>query len=502
MKPKAVNRRVSDRMLAVLCVLLLVMSLVPLYVLALYNHPFYDDFGFSIRIHHVWNETGSVLEAVKEAWQNMQDTRQTWQGNYTATFLSGIQPGVFNEGLYFLTTFILLTSLVVGYSALYAAGMRKLLGVGWPAVIQMTSLLLFVMIQMTPAVDEAYFWFNGGIGYTFSYALFALSLGVCIHLWCCTSVKKAVWLTLTLCVLTVLIGGGSYSSGLFSLLVYVCVAFLGFFRRSRWRWCYASATVLLAVGFLYSVTAPGNMVRAATLEGAGMGPVMAIAQSFYFGFGLIGDWFSLPLCVACTAGVFALIPSLLQSRYSFRYPLLVTGMCICLFCSQMTPTLFTGNYLGDGRSLNTYFFTYVTMMAFLAVYWMGWSVKRVAAHRAIDGERRGVRVGAVLVAAAVLVMGLLSYHPSGKNESGLLNLASGSAFRSLITGEAAAYDKAMSARDASMNNDEETEPVLQPVDEIPDAFMGDALENDNLEYVLRLYTEYYEKQRVTVAEGE
>ena len=299
-----------------------------------------------------------------------------------------------------------------------------------------------------------------------------------------------------------MIGGGAYSSGLFSLLVYVCVVGLAFFRRSRWRWCYLGAAVLLAAGFLYSVSAPGNMVRAETLQGAGMGPVMAIAQSFYFGFGLMGDWFSLPLCVACTAGVFALIPSLGESRYSFKYPVLVTLMCICLFCAQLTPTLFTGNYLGDGRSLNTYFFTYVTTIAFLAVYWMGWSIKRVAAYRALPGERKGVRVGALLAAAAVLVIGLLSYHPADKNESGLLNLASGSAFRSLITGEAAAYDEAMDERDASMNNAEETEPVLQPVGEIPDAFMGDALDNDNLDYVLRLYTEYYEKQRVTVDEGE
>ena len=48
----------------------------------------------------------------------------------------------------------------------------------------------------------------------------------------------------------------------------------------------------------------------------------------------------------------------------------------------------------------------------------------------------------------------------------------------------------------------EPEVVLEAVEEIPDAFMGDALESDNIDYVLNLYTEYYEKQRVTIAEGE
>lgn len=495
------KKRLSDRLIAFLCAFVLLASLVPLYVLALYNHPFYDDFGFSIQIHHVWNQTGSVGEAVKEAWQNMLNTRRTWQGNYTATFLSGIQPGVFDEQLYFLTTVILLTSLVIGCSTLIVSALRKLLKAGWPATIQITSLLLFVMIQMTPAVDEAYFWFNGGIGYTFNYAVFALALALFIRLWCCTEKGRAAWLVAGLAVLMVLLGGGSYTGGLFGLVVFAFVVLLGFYKRSRWRWCYTGLWLLFLAGFLYSVMAPGNAVRAATLQG-GMSAPMAIAQSFYFGLGLLGDWFSLPICVACTAGVFALIPALAESKYTFRYPAFVTVMSICIFCSQLTPTLFTGNYLGDGRTVNTYFFTYVLMMAFLAVYWTGWSIRRFTAHAAIKGEQKGIRAGVAIAAAALLLAGFISYQPDGSIEPGLINLASGSAVRSLINGEAEAYDRAMDERDASMNDKEMTEPVLQPVEEIPDAFMGDALENDNLDYVLQLYTEYYEKQRVTIAGEE
>lgn len=501
MKISPFKKIMSDRVIAVACVIVFVLSLCPLYAISMYNHPFYDDFGFSIRIHHAWNQTGDVGTAVREAWQNMLATRQTWQGNYTATFLSGVQPGVFDEQLYFLTTFILLTSLVAGCAALVIAALRKLLHAGWAATLQMTSLLLFLMIQMTPAVDEAFFWFNGGIGYTFNYAVFAMLMALTIHLWCCESKAKAVWLAIGMAVLAIMLGGGSYTGGLFGLLVFSCAVFLGFWHKSRWRWIFTGVWLLLAAGFAYSMLAPGNMVRAATLQG-GMSAPMAIAQSFYFGLGLIGDWFTLPVCVVCTAGVFALIPSLAKSKYTFKYPAFITLVCICLFCAQLTPTLFTGNYLGDGRTVNTYFFTYLLMMAFLAVYWMGWSIKRMTAYAAIKGETKGVRVGIVVLAVILLGAGLLGYQPHGSNESGIVNLASGSALRSLVNGEAAAYDKAMSERDAAMNDKENTEPVLYPVDEIPDAFMGDALENDNLDYVLRLYTEYYEKQRVTIAGEE
>ena len=118
------------------------------------------------------------------------------------------------------------------------------------------------------------------------------------------------------------------------------------------------------------------------------------------------------------------------------------------------------------------------------------------------GGHRGVRLGAALAAALLLMGGLIGYRPYGGEEVGLTQLAGGSALRSLLNGEAAAYDAAMDARDAAMNDPENTRPVLTPVDDIPSAFMGDALNADNLDYVLSLYAEYYEKQQVTAAEGE
>ena len=45
------------------------------------------------------------------------------------------------------------------------------------------------------------------------------------------------------------------------------------------------------------------------------------------------------------------------------------------------------------------------------------------------------------------------------------------------------------------------EAVLRPVEDIPDAFMGDAAQSDNPNYVKQLYAEYYQKLRVTI-DGE
>ena len=146
------------------------------------------------------------------------------------------------------------------------------------------------------------------------------------------------------------------------------------------------------------------------------------------------------------------------------------------------------------------------MSCALVLYWLGWAQRRAEDHlpfAAIGTARRdGLRLAAFAAALVLLAVGCVSYRPEGSADWSLWNTASGSAVRSLMTGQAAAYDAAMDARDAAMNDPENTRPVLTPVDDIPSAFMGDALNADNLDYVLSLYAEYYEKQQVTAAEGE
>ena len=48
------------RALLWLSVVALVLGTLPLYAISLYNHPYYDDYGFSAQAHQAWRDTGSV----------------------------------------------------------------------------------------------------------------------------------------------------------------------------------------------------------------------------------------------------------------------------------------------------------------------------------------------------------------------------------------------------------------------------------------------------------
>ena len=52
------------RAVCALCLLALGFSALPLYGMTGYNHPYYDDFGFSAAPHQVWKETGDLGAAL------------------------------------------------------------------------------------------------------------------------------------------------------------------------------------------------------------------------------------------------------------------------------------------------------------------------------------------------------------------------------------------------------------------------------------------------------
>ena len=295
-------------------------------------------------------------------------------------------------------------------------------------------------------------------------------------------------------------GGGKYSTVLLAALLALGYTVLAFVRKRPKRFAFAFLTVLLLACLAFSAIAPGNAVRAKTLQG-GLSAPMAVAQALYFGLALMGHWFSLPLLAAAGVLVTLLLPALKRSSFSFARPLWVTLLIMALFCAQLAPTLFTGNYLGDGRVLNTYYYTYVLMGCGLALYWAGHLLRRhpgLAASPSTANPSPRVSGPVLAVAVALLLAGCVAYHPSGSESYGPQNMTGGSAALSLLRGEARQYDREMDARDAAMNDPAQRDVTLTPVSLVPKAFMSCAADSFP-DYVLHLYAEYYDKHSVTLA---
>lgn len=505
MRHALTRRRISNRALAWLLVAALLAGLMPLYALSFFNHAYYDDFGYTIRTHAVWQSTGSFLATLSEAVQNTLDTRQTWEGNYTSTFLNSIQPALFGEGNYWLTSVVLISFFL--FALWYF--LRQVLLVGLKAdqtTFRMAfAAVAFVMIQFVPDLSEAFFWYAGGMAYTLLWSMMLLRVALWFKLDRAGSHAGAAVLYVLVLAATVAVGGSKFSTVLFAALLDGLLLLYSFAKKRPRRFLLLSLTLVLLLCFAFCVTSPGNQIRAATLNSTVSAP-MAVLQAFYFGLALMGSWFSLPLLVVWAMVGWQLVGALRGSPLHYNHPIWITILCVCLFSAQLAPTLYTGNYLGDGRSLNSYFFTFVLMGAALCLYWTGWLIRRLEARTAFPAigaaKKDGLRIGAFLAAAVLVVVGCISFRPNDGVPRGVQNLASVSALRSLLSGEAAAFDRAMDERDAALNDPGQPEVVLTPIQTIPDAFMGDPLTGDSVDYVLHLYAEYYQKQRVSVEAEE
>ena len=528
----------SRRAVAWMSALLLLVSILPIYALALYNHSFYDDLGFSLLTHSAWQQTGSFWAVLEAGVRNTIGIRQTWEGTYATSFISTFQPSIFGEGAYWITTFLLLTSFLLAVWYFLKQTMNGVYGMDRKTVVTAFGVLGFVLVQFVPDAAEAFYWFNGGVAYTLLWSVMLFAAGVWLRFEHAKGNLTNWLLFLLLLILMVLVGGAKYSTTLFASMLAVGFTGWAFFHKRPKRWAYLALTLVLLAGFAFSATAPGNAERAKTLSG-GMSAPKAIAQAVYFGLALLGNSFSLPLLGALCLLVPLCLPALRQSGIRFAHPIWVTLVSIGLFCAQLAPTLYTGNYLGDGRVLNTYHYSLVLMLAQLVLYWTGYFVRRgdkgiapiqgfspvmavseplaqpatnemlsttqqetVPASLAMPKLEKRLKAITLALVAAMLLVGSMAYHPNGSQSYGPQNMAGGSALRSVISGEAAAFSNAMRDRDAILQDATIPNVTLTTVSGAPDSLMGDALQGDNLEYVLRLYAEYYDKATVQLAGTE
>ncbi len=480
-----------------LCALMLFISVVPLYAISVYSHPHYDDYGFSENIRHAWQDSGSLATLFKTVSESARSVRETWQGTYLGTVLSNIQPGVFSENLYFLTTFILLTAFLFCFGFFFYTVLKALFGAGGHEIVIVTSLALFLMVQLLPQVNEGFFWFNGGIGNTFVYSLIALSIALMIRLW---RVKgaKAWWLSAALLLLMVALGGGSYGGGLFLICISVLLCGYAFFRKHRFRFVVLGLLAVLIACFAYSMSAPGNDARAAIM-GTRISASMAVFKSLYYGVTLLGSYSTLPV-VAVMLFLAPLFWRLAEkSEFRFRHPLLVLLLGIGLFCVQLVPPMFSGVFIGGGRIQNTYYFSFIAMALLYELYLLGAIARKRGTPFALTPE---MKRGIAILSAVLFAFGLLGFSRPADGSFGPKNLTGVEAAVSIISGEARRYDEAMDAREAMLNDPALTDVVLAPLASTPKTFMADTLSSDMTVSILRTLELYYRKQSVTLQTQE
>ncbi len=413
----------------------LVLSLIPMLLVAIYARPLADDFGYSAATRAVWHSTHNIFLVLGAVGSEVARTYLDWQGSFSAIALFALQPALFSEKIYGLSTVILVGFFLWGNFSFWGSVIKD------KAVrIVIAGAVLIVSMQTLPHANQGFYWWNGASYYTLFYSLMLLQ-------WSMLFDRKKVVLP---CILGFLIGGGNLVTGLLNLEVTVLLVAAVLIERMRGEGKVVDAVkravifVFSLAGFIVNAAAPGNSVRAA--GSVSMGAVQAIGQSFIDAYQYFNEWMNLPVVLlllfvlpflwAGTArnadtngGSDDIKRSLLR-----RIPMFVLIiLCFGLFASTFTPTEFSMSEVGPRRIQNVRYFVFIVFMVLLEKEAL-LRIKNAVEAPEISFSKVMTGYLVALAAGAVIFLGIYTVPKINRN-----SITSIAAARSFLIGESKAY---------------------------------------------------------------
>lgn len=436
----------------------LLFALLPLFVIAHFNYPCSDDFAYAGAIYSGIKNGSSFWQILRGCWETAMRYYSSWQGRYFDDIVSAFGVGTAVPEFYFWGTYLTLVLFVVaciGFVRMVAYRLCR-----WDSDISwIVSMLITAMLVLyVPYPSEAFYWYVGATGYTMAYALL-LFLGQtliafysaekgCSFKRCPQSLdehsgsdretevsyqakkteKQKVLFGILAVILTAMVGGSNYSTGLLTaeILVVVCVLMLVLKKKCGFLLFILAEYLLCFVKF--NALSSGNNARMGNVES--LGAVGSILASLSQGAVFLKEWFRFPVFLFLVVVLLLGTYQLAKMEYSFRLPVLVTVISFGLYSSMMTPAFFAGATWGPGRLINLVYFSYYFLLAGNLLYWTGWAVHKYERLRQIAG--RQIKILPVFFYFFVLLLVSLKIY-------GLQSTNSSSALLSLVKGEAAEY---------------------------------------------------------------
>lgn len=491
----------SDRMVRAcsrLCIALLIAGAIPLLVAAFYNHPCNDDYTFGLLTKAAWDQTHSLWEVLKAAVEQARITWGNWQGTWAAVVVFALQPAIFGESWYAISTFLLLGALIASVFYFFHSLLRGLSQPGARAsrdlVNVISGVICLVLVQMIPSPVQGFYWWNGASYYVLFFALMLVEVVQLVRILSGQAGKVRVALAALIgCV----IAGGNFITALLNAELTVAAFLFALVKKKRGRVALSVVLTAMLAGFIPSILAPGNAVRQAAV-GGGLDPLRAIVYSFRQAYQYLDTWFTpLSLCVALMLIPFlCLVP--VEKMVPRRLPVLwLLALVFCFFASAFTPQLF-GMGLGwaELRVVNVWFFLFwiLLLLVLLAVI-QSIRLGALGGRWVTDVPRKIRQFTAAAAACACVCVALTAVlNRSEEPYAGI------SALKSLLTGEAQAYHDTHLQRLRIMSGPQETVELPALPCEPHVLFMDDIRENPD-SWINEDYAAYYGKSAVWTAGG-
>lgn len=371
---KVCGFKMNERWLSVLMLGVMLVLLAPLFRLALYAVPYYDDYLHVAFPKSFLTEYGGLQGWWDGVLYTVKTQYYAWQGTYSTQFIVSASPLILDDKFYSYAVLVVFALFVISVIVAIKMLTKRLLGMSCGAAWFMAAVVTITLVEFIHTAQQGIYWYNGEVHYTLMHGLMLLAIAIAVEILYAKSFRSALLLSLPVAVLGVIVAGSNFVTILQGLLVLLTIIGLGVLKKNKNTWFLAMPTILYTIGFYINVTAPGNAKRGAHYQGCGV--VESILLSFKSGFEQFWNFTGWPLLIMMLLIVPMVWNGIKKAEYDFRFPGLVTLYSVCLYATGFTSSYYGMGTPGLGRTWVVVKFTLQLLMFLNEIYWIGWFVKR------------------------------------------------------------------------------------------------------------------------------
>lgn len=500
----------KKRTVCLILFFIFILSLIPVYYVGIYAHPSVDDYYYGVETAAVWQETHAVRAVLSEAFALMRVTYQEWQGNFSAIFLMRLEPAIFGEQYYVLAPILLITSFAVCMLLFFYVFLRRWYKAGPYAALGIAVSVTFTAMQFTCEPSDSFYWYNGSIYYTFFFSLMLLLFTLILLLLRPRRRGVKIICFLVSLPLAFVIGGGNYSTALFSAVVLLLLTLWHFRKKKKDGLFLLLILLALFSALALSMAAPGNAIRQESVGGSA-GVVRAIVYSVAYGGYSIASATTFPVIVmwAALLPVFSRIAA--KSGFEFRHPFRIAVFTFCVYCTQGTAVFYAQGLRIPYRMMNIIYFSYYIFMTINLICFTGWLRSRFGAGGGVrrfsgfydNARRRTAGLAAAVLLFAAGCIGAVSV-TENENISGRACFSdlplSVDAVCAVVSGNAAQYDEELTARAEYLENTADADVEVDPLSVEPSPIFHTDITTDAEDWRNMHLALYYGKASVKLSD--
>lgn len=468
----------------------LIFMLIPVLHLSKYVRPAWDDFSYGLyTINAVRNGEG-IIAILKGAWNGAVHMYKTWQGTYSSCFIMSLQPGIYNEKIYGLTTWILVGTIFLSFLCFFRA-VKKHLFCNKDIEECYWALLSTVVIALgMPCASQGLYWYVGAMHYIPWTMTTIINMAIILKIYYSDDSKKKVALLVSSCMISFVTSGGNQCTAFANILLLSLVSLLFVVKKKE---IYVVSSLLSAlIGFVVMWIAPGNSVRQSEYTQTGIKDTLSAGVKYAIEYTI--EWSNLVLLAVIVLFLPLIIKSAKKIKDSTlcRNPLIVFLASAMVFCGMICVPYYGLGWMGPDRLINTIWIYFTIAVMFDLCCIVGYLERKYDilsfVYKIWKNEKDSVKCLIYTVCAFVIFL------ISSANTSQLST--SSEALKELLSREAQVYAKEWDERLEIYHDDGVKDVIVEPLSFYPELIGTESIFDDSNYWSNVAVANYYAKDSI------